>query len=418
MKFFLLILKNLRRNLLRTILTGLGTIVLVFVVTLIWSVLDFLNKATEEKSQNLKMIVTERWQIPSQMPFTYATTLAEGAARNEGDVRPMDSMSWAFYIGTLDPEKMTNDNFVFAIATQPDAVMSMMDELDEMEAGPERDRMIALCERLKTNKQSLILGVDRLKAINKRVGDRITVHGIMYKEIDLEFEIIGTFPEAIARYAQSAVFNREYLYDALDAWPRTHKGEQHSLAQKNMNIMWLRVPSNEAFERVSEQIENSPLYTAPAVKCQTLSSAVSSFLDAYRDLIWGARYLLSPAILATLSLIISNSISISVRERRKEMAVLKVLGFQPRDIMFLVIGEALIIGAAAGLLSAVTTTLFINEVMGGLKLPIAFFQAFTIPNEAILWGLAIGAGTAFVGSVIPAWNARRVRVSDVFSKVA
>jgi putative ABC transport system permease protein len=54
MKFFLLILKNLRRNLLRTILTGLGTIVLVFVVTLIWSVLNFLNKATEEKSQNLK----------------------------------------------------------------------------------------------------------------------------------------------------------------------------------------------------------------------------------------------------------------------------------------------------------------------------------------------------------------------------
>ena len=418
MKFFLLILKNLRRNSLRTILTGLGTIVLVFVVTLIWSVLDFLNKATEEKSQNLKMIVTERWQIPSQMPFTYAATLAEGAARNEGDVRPSDSMSWAFYGGTLDPEKMTIDNFLFGIATRPESVMSMMDELDEMEPGAERDRMIALCDQLKTNKQGLIVGVDRLKAIDKRVGDRVTVHGIIYKGIDLEFEILGTFPEKIARYAQSAVFNRDYLYDSIDAWPRTHQGEQHPLAQKNMNIMWLRVPSNEAFEQVSRQIENSPLYTSPAVKCQTLSSAVSSFLDAYRDLIWGARFLLSPAILVTLSLIISNSISISVRERRKEMAVLKVLGFRPTDILLLVMGEALLIGAMSGLLSAVTTTLFINEVMGGLKLPIAFFQAFTIPNEAILWGLAIGAGTAFVGSLVPAWNARRVRVSDVFSKVA
>jgi putative ABC transport system permease protein len=145
---------------------------------------------------------------------------------------------------------------------------------------------------------------------------------------------------------------------------------------------------------------------------------VSSFLDAYRDLIWGARYLLSPAILVTLALVISNSISISVRERRKEMAVLKVLGFQPRHILGLVLGEALLIGTASGLLSAGGSTYFINNVMGGLKLPIAFFQAFTIPPEAIGWGAAVGFGTALVGSIIPAFSARRVKVSDVFSKVA
>jgi putative ABC transport system permease protein len=418
MKFFLLILKNLRRNPLRTLLTALGTIVLVFVVTLIWSVLDFLNKATEEKSQNLKMIVTERWQIPSQMPYTYAATLAEGAVRKEGDIRPLDSMSWAFYGGTLDPSKMTADNFLFAIATKPEAIMTMMEELDEMEAGPERDRMLALCDQLKSNKQGLIVGVDRLKAINKRVGERIVIHGLIYKDLNLEFEIVGTFPEHLARYAQSAVFNRDYLYDSLDAWPRTHSGQPHPLARKNMNLMWLRVSGNDAFEQVSRQIENSPLYTSPAVKTQTLSSAVSSFLDAYRDLIWGARYLLSPAILVTLALVISNSISISVRERRKEMAVLKVLGFQPRHILGLVLGEALLIGTASGLLSAAGSTYVINNLMGGLKLPIAFFQAFTIPSDAVGWGAAVGFGTALVGSIIPAFNARRVKVSDVFSKVA
>jgi putative ABC transport system permease protein len=307
---------------------------------------------------------------------------------------------------------------VFGIATHPDSIMTMMDDLDEMPPGPDRENLAALCQQLKTNKQGIIMGSDRLKAINKRVGERILINGIIYKGIDLEFEIIGTFPDSVARYAQSSVFNRDYLYDAIDAWPRSHNGEPHPLAQKNMNIMWLRVPSNEAFEKVSRQIEQSPLYTSPAVKCQTLSSAVSSFLDAYRDLIWGARYLLAPAILVTLSLVISNSISISVRERRKEMAVLKVLGFQPMHILILVIGEALLIGVGSGLLSAVLTVYFINEVMGGLKLPIAFFQAFTIPYAAIWWGLAVGFGTACIGSLVPAWNARRVRVSDVFSKVA
>ena len=56
------------------------------------------------------------------------------------------------------------------------------------------------------------------------------------------------------------------------------------------------------------------------------------------------RWLLVPAILVTMALVIANAISISVRERRTEMAVLKVLGFHPTQILLLVLGEALLIG--------------------------------------------------------------------------
>ena len=91
---------------------------------------------------------------------------------------------------------------------------------------------------------------------------------------------------------------------------------------------------------------SSPEFTDPAVKCETASSGIASFLDAYRDLLWGMRWLLVPAILVTMALVIANAISISVRERRTEMAVLKVLGFGPTQIMMLVLGEALLIGVA------------------------------------------------------------------------
>src|SRR5262249_11508839 len=76
MKLFFLAVKNLRRNLLRTALTSVATMVLVFVITLIWSILWFLNAVTAEKSKDFKAIVSERWQIPSQMPFTYARDLS------------------------------------------------------------------------------------------------------------------------------------------------------------------------------------------------------------------------------------------------------------------------------------------------------------------------------------------------------
>ena len=49
----------------------------------------------------------------------------------------------------------------------------------------------------------------------------------------------------------------------------------------------------------------------PAVKCETASSGIASFLEAYRDMIWGLRWLLSPAILVTLSLVISITFALS-----------------------------------------------------------------------------------------------------------
>ncbi len=55
MKYFLLILKNVGRNPLRTLLTALGTMMLVFVVTLVWSILSFLDDVTAEKSGDMKV---------------------------------------------------------------------------------------------------------------------------------------------------------------------------------------------------------------------------------------------------------------------------------------------------------------------------------------------------------------------------
>ncbi len=78
------------------------------------------------------------------------------------------------------------------------------------------------------------------------------------------------------------------------------------------------------------------------MKCETLASLVTTSMAALRDIIWGVRWLLVPAALASLSLLIANSISISVRQRRTELAVLKVLGFRPCQILVLVLGEALL----------------------------------------------------------------------------
>jgi len=116
--------------------------------------------------------------------------------------------------------------------------------------------------------------------------------------------------------------------------------------------------------------------------------------------------------------VIANAISISVRERRTEMAVMKVLGFRPGQILLLVLGEVLLLGALTGFLCTGLSYVVFNFVMGGIKFPVAFFPAFKIPIEALWWGPAIGGGTALIGSIVPALGARAIKVSEVFAKVA
>lgn len=416
MKYFKLIFRNMGRNPLRSLLTSLVTIVLVFVVTLVWSILWLLDLVTAEKNQNFQAMVTERWAIPSRLPYAYAETISRGAARKPDDVVPLDSMTWQFYIGTLDPAKLTRENMIFAIACEPDKIGTMMEGLDSLPAD-QRAQLDTDIARLKATRQGIILGNNHLLATKKRIGDRIKLSGMsILKGLDLEFEIVGVFPPG--RYDTMAAFNREYYVNALDAYPGQHGGQKHPWAERNLTLVVLRVADSESFARVASQLEQSPELSNPAVRCETMASGLSSMLEPFRDLIWGMRWLLTPACLATILLVIANAISISVRERRLEMAVLKVLGFRPGQILILVLGESLLLGAGAGFISAGLTYAIINYGLGGISFPIGFFDRFFIPPAALWWGPAIGGLAALLGSFFPAWSARNVKVADVFSKVA
>jgi putative ABC transport system permease protein len=416
MKYIKLIFRNVGRNPLRSVLTAVVTIVLVFVVTIVWSMLWLLDIVTTEKSQNFRAIVTERWAIPSQLPFAYADPLSRGAARNPGDVQPMDSMTWQFYGGTLDPNKLTRESIVFGIACNPEKLATMMDGLDNLPADQEAELHQNIA-KLKANRQGIILGGNHLRSTNKKIGERFKLTGIgSYKGLDLEYDIVGVFPAG--RYDTLAAFNCDYFNNELDAYARSHNGQKHPLAERSLNLMWLKVPDTESFNRLAKQIEESPEFSSPALKCETGASGIASFLEGFRDLIWGMRWMLAPACLFTILLVIANAISISVRERRLELAVLKVLGFRPYQILVLVLGESLLLGAGAGLISAGLTYFGINWGLGGISFPIAFFDRFMIPPAALWWGPAVGGLAAILGSFLPAWSARSVRVADVFSKVA
>ena len=125
---------------------------------------------------------------------------------------------------------------------------------------------------------------------------------------------------------------------------------------------------------------------------------------------------LAPGLLIITTLVASLVIGIGVRERRTEIAVLKVLGFRPWMVLGLVLGEALLVGTLSGFMATATAYSLVNA-LGGIPMPIGFFGKFFIPENALWWGPAIGGMTALVGSIPPSVSAYKIKASQVFSRV-
>jgi putative ABC transport system permease protein len=418
MKFFLLILKNLRRNKLRTVLTCLATMVLVFVVTMIWTMVYFIDNFTKEKTGNLKAIVTVRYDMMGRMPLSYTDPLSQGGYMKPGDKVPKDSAAWQFYLGNIDAEKKTRENMVFLLACDSKTLpykekkdgkailhKGFFDDLDPME--PE------LIQKLAETRDGCLMGRKRIKALKKQVGDRFKVTAMDYTGIDLEFQIVGLLPSG--RWDENAIMNVEYLNKAIDAY-KGPGNSKHPLDQKRIDMFWLEVGEKADFPQVVEQVNSSPTFQAPPIKCETFASLVANFLDSWSGFIWFIKWVLVPGSMFSMVLLIAIAISLNVRERTKEMAILKVIGFTPIHLLLLVLGEALLLGAGSGLIAGTLIYSIANYVWGGIVMPGS--DPFPVPVLAILWGVTVGGATALIGSILPAWTARSVRASEVFARVA
>jgi putative ABC transport system permease protein len=409
-KLFRFTVKNLLRNPLRTGLTAFALAALVFMLLTIWTVVSAVDDLTTEKSRDLKLIVADRWKNPSMMPLTHALALNPRMPQfilNKDDVGPDDFMTWAFYLGTTDKWKATPTNWAFFFVMNPDQILPMMDDMQSLDP--------ALVTTMKDNPRGVLLGRERLKALHRTVGDRLQLYSYDFKGLDLEFEIVGEMPQG--RYNDSGIMNQEYFLRSLDEYERQN-GKRHPQGENPVSFVWLRVHDREAFERVARTIRTASVLSDPPVKCRSAATAFGSWLGPYRDLIRGIKTVLVPALVVCMVLVLANAIGISVRERRHEMAVLKVVGYRPRQILGLVLGEALLVGGVSGFLSAAFTIGFFNVAYHGVPFQIEFFPVFRVPATALLWGPAIGLATALLGSFLPAWQAGQVRVAEVFAKVA
>jgi putative ABC transport system permease protein len=389
MKFFLLILKNLGRSKLRTTLTASAVTVMVTICAEMMTIIVSVRQHVEAESSQSKLVVTERWVAPSRIPARYLPSLT----RLEGVV---EWTVWNFYAGYFDSSRQRSHQG-FGLATRPENLVSMHSGLEKLDP--------AAVQALKHEKTGAIMSADLMQVMGWKVGQQFTVLSSSHPDKDLRFKIVGVLPPG--EYSRNFFFREDYF-------------EEGTGNKETINCVWLRLRDADAARTVAAQIQEQFQRQQPELKVETESAGVARFVSRGQAILSIIELVVSILVI-DMVIVLSNSISVATRERKVEMAVLKVLGFEPLAIMVLVIGEATLIGALSGFIGAALAWLCSMLAVTG-ALPnnnvTRIFFLFPIQGHVILWGALMGAFVGFAGSVVPAWNARKVKVSDVFAKIA
>jgi putative ABC transport system permease protein len=131
-----------------------------------------------------------------------------------------------------------------------------------------------------------------------------------------------------------------------------------------------------------------------------------------------AIQLISMVVLVILMLILANTLAMATRERTTEYAVMRAIGFQPRHIVGMVLGEGFVIalvGAGLGVALATPILKFFAQIfekqMGG------FLGPFDLELRAVMLAVAVALALGMAAAALPAYRAGKLKIVDALRRV-
>ena len=380
MKYLPLVLSNLKRHMLRTILTIMSVALALFLFASLRTVVTQLEISSQLGAAN-RMIVQNATAFIFPLPQNYANRLAS--------VPHVTGVTWANWFGGKYGD---GKKFFGQFAIDPASYLEMYK--NDFIVPPDQK------EAFLRERTAVIVGQGLLKAFGWKVGDNVTLQGTIFPG-DWTFTIRGTYSLKEPAYGdEQFLFHYDYLYERV---------------KDNVSPGWfiLRIDdpaqSGLVAKTIDDQFRNSPAPT----KTGTEQAFSAGFMTMFGNiqLLMGT---IGMAVVFAILLIAANAMLMNQRERTSEIAVLKTVGFSDRTIFTLVIVEAAFIaltGAAIGLGLAIIIPRATNFNAFG------FLPGFHVTNGTVM----VGAGVALLLSVVsgftPAYQAAKMPVVQALRRV-
>lgn len=160
---------------------------------------------------------------------------------------------------------------------------------------------------------------------------------------------------------------------------------------------------------ISDQVDALFKNSSNETKTETERAFTQNFISGLNSLLTAMNFV-SFIIIGIIMLVLGNTMIMSARERIREYAVLKTLGFSGGHLVGLILGESLVIsafGATAGLLLTYPVVTTIAAIV-----PKGFFPYFFIAPVTLIIGAVAALSIGILASVFPIQRALGTKIVD------
>ena len=226
----------------------------------------------------------------------------------------------------------------------------------------------------------LILGRMLADDMDKEVGDTIKLY-------ETTFRIVGIY-ETGAPMEDSAVVIRLRDAQAISGHPR------------QLNAFLIKLRNLNDADRVRERITRQ--FSELTVTTSSDFTKEQDWLSMIQGFTWGISFL---AVLIG-GVGVMNTMVMSVFERTREFGVLRALGWRPRRVLGMVLGESVMLCGLGGVLGSAMGTAAVLAIKGVPVVSGLLPERFSTIIFARGMGVALALG--LVGGLYPAWRASRL----------
>lgn len=379
-----LLLRNAFRHKLRAGLTlaGIGVGVLAF--GLLRTFLGAWYVGLETSSAN-RLIVRNSTSLAFPLPISYGEKI-----RSVEGVRTVTYGTW--FGGTYIDEK----NFFANFAVDPPTYLELYPEYIIAE-----DQKQAFL----SDRNGCIVGQKLLDRFGWKLGDRVTLKGTVYPG-ELEFVIRGIY-KGRGRTADESqfFFHWEYLNETL-------KRTQPFYANQ-VDFYIVALANHDIAPITATNLDGMFKNSSAETLTETEKAFQMSFI-AMADAILTAIRLVSLVIIMIIMVVVANTMAMAVRERMREYAILKTLGFRPSYICALIFGESLLMASLGGSLGILLTHPIAKFIANALT---SYFPIFEVSKHTILVEAAAAVTVGVAAAVFPSWQAVRIRIAEGLRRV-
>ena len=367
------ILKNALRNKRRAVLSVLSVAVSLFLFVTLLVFLRELTLPPEDIGASLRIVVRSKVSIANPLPYRQRAIIEKipgvdavspftwfgGKFRNEQNI--------TFAQFAMDAKQLTN---IFGEAKLPQV------QLDNFI----KDQTACIIGKITAEKHKL------------KIGDKVQLTSIIYP-CAIDLKLVGIYAGSIDD--RNMLFHHKYLEEACDT-------------AGQVGTWWVKARSAEEMPSVIKAINDSFANTSSEVRAETERAFQLSFISMLGNIKTLIASICS-VVVFTLVLVTASTMSMAIRERFRELAVLKALGYQRSQLFAFILAESFGLAIFGAIVGAGGAWLFYTQVDIS-KLTDGMLISFEVTPRILGTAFSIAACLGIVASIAPAIAVARMSV--------